>query len=59
MTDLIRLRYVGEDRYLIGVPACDFDADPADVEALIATGLYESQPDPIPDAEDGVDEEGD
>jgi hypothetical protein len=41
MADTIRLRYVGGNRYLPGVPACDIDVNVEEADALIATGLYE------------------
>jgi hypothetical protein len=59
MADLIHLLYVGGDRFIIGVPACDHDVNADEADALIATGLYEPQPEPIPDVVDGVDAEGD
>lgn len=46
MADTIRLRYVGGNRYLPGVPACDIDVNVDDADRLIATGLYEPQPEP-------------
>ena len=44
MVDTIRLRYVGGNRYLPGVPACDIDVSVDDADRLIATGLYELEP---------------
>ena len=56
MPDMIRLRYVGDGRYIIGVPACDFDCDVEEAYDLVASGLYE--PDLTPEVVDAVDEEG-
>ena len=59
MPDMIRLRYVGGDRYIIGVPACDHDAPVDEACDLVVTGLYEIEPEPsTPEVVDDVDEEG-